>query len=38
MQLNGTCQLQVYTDDANLVGKNMTITKKYMCALLDASK
>lgn len=38
LQLNGTCQLQVYANDVNLVGKNMNTTKKYTCALLDANK
>jgi hypothetical protein len=36
--LNGTHQLFAYADDVNIVGENLDTIKKYMEALLDASK
>jgi len=35
--LNGTHQLLAYTDDVNLFGKNINMTKKGIDALLDTS-
>jgi hypothetical protein len=38
LKLNGTHQLLVYADDANLLGDNIDTIKKYTETLIDTSK
>jgi hypothetical protein len=38
LKLNGTHQLPIYTDDANVLGERMTTIKKNTEALNDTSK
>jgi hypothetical protein len=38
LELNGTHQLLVYSDDVNLLGDNIDAIKKNMETLIDASK
>jgi sorting nexin-29 len=38
MELNGTHQLLVFADDVNIMGKNINAVRKYIGALLEATK
>jgi hypothetical protein len=38
LKLNGTCQLEVYADDVNVLGDDIDTIKKNTETLIDASK